>query len=68
VYGKENQRRAAKKGPSFGRFDIFQTRPNPRTASFLNAQQCLAPQRREKKSNSAFLNIGNSFFNTGGAQ
>ena len=27
VYGKENQRRAAKKGPSFGRFDIFQTRP-----------------------------------------
>ncbi|WP_297988457.1 hypothetical protein, partial [uncultured Oscillibacter sp.] len=28
VYGKENQRRAAKKGPSFGRFDIFQTRPD----------------------------------------
>ena len=29
AYGKENQRRAAEKDPSLGRFDIFQTRSSP---------------------------------------
>lgn len=28
VYFKENQRGTAEKAPPFGRFDIFQTRPN----------------------------------------
>jgi hypothetical protein len=28
VYGKESQREAAEKDPPFGRFDIFQARPN----------------------------------------
>jgi hypothetical protein len=32
-HGRENQRGAAEKGPPFGRFGIFQTRPDKK---FLN--------------------------------